>query len=123
MLHIISPLNASASTGVPSSLMSLAPFFVILGVMYFLIIRPQNKRAQEHKKLIAALKRGDRVVVLGGVMGVITKVIDDNELEIESAGSTFHILKSSVNHVTSKPEPRTVKADSKAAKLKAVKKK
>ncbi len=123
MLSIFTPLNASAATSATSSLMSLAPFFVILGVMYFLIIRPQNQRAEAHKKLVASIKRGDRVVVLGGVIGVITKVIDDNEVEIESAGSTLQILKSSVNQVTSKPEPRTVKKDSKASKLKVVKKK
>lgn len=122
MLDIITPLNASTG-GQGSSLMSLAPIFIIFGVMYFLIIRPQNKRAQEHKKMVAAIKRGDHVVVLGGVMAIVTKVIDENEIEVESAGSTLQVLKSSVNQVVSKPEPRSEKTESKAAKLKVVKKK
>ena len=119
---IITPLAAqSASTA--STLMSMMPILLIFAVMYFLVIRPQSKRAKEHKDMVSAVKRGDRVVALGGVVGVVTAVVDDAEIEIETGGSQLRILKSSVNQIVSKPEPRAEKKDAKAAKLKVVKKK
>ncbi|USO01696.1 MAG: preprotein translocase subunit YajC [Alphaproteobacteria bacterium] len=119
---IITPLAAqTAST--PSTIMSMMPILIIFVVMYFLVIRPQSKRAKEHKDMIASVKRGDRVVALGGVVGVVVNVLDEAELEIETGGSQLRILKSSVNQIVSKPEPRTEKKDAKAAKLKVVKKK
>ena len=57
---------------------------LIIGIMYFLMIRPQQRRLKEHQAMIAAIRRGDTVVTSGGIIGKVTKV-DDNELQVEIA--------------------------------------
>ena len=56
---------------------SLLPIALIIPVFYFLLIRPQQKKAKEHKALVSAIKRGDRIVTSGGILGWVTKVIDN----------------------------------------------
>ena len=60
--------------------MQMAPFAIILVIMYFLILRPQQKRAKAHQEMIKAVRRGDTVVTSGGFIGKVTKVVDDNEI-------------------------------------------
>src|SRR5690349_16648703 len=60
-------------------LFQMAPFLLIFVIMYFLILRPQQKRVKEHQAMVKALRKGDTVVTSGGVVGKVTKVIDDNE--------------------------------------------
>ena len=64
---------------------SLLPLVLIFVVFYFLLIRPQQKKAKVHRELLAALRRGDRIVTSGGLIGKITRVLGDNELVVEIA--------------------------------------
>lgn len=73
---LISPAYAQAATGGEASLMSFLPLILMFVVLYFLMIRPQMKRAKEHKAMVAALAKGDEVVTAGGVIGKITEVTD-----------------------------------------------
>ena len=73
---LISPAYAQAAGTPESSLMSFLPLILMFVVLYFLMIRPQMKRAKEHKAMISALNKGDEVVTAGGVVGKITEVSD-----------------------------------------------
>ena len=69
---------------------SLVPLILVFLIMYFLLIRPQQKKLKEHQALVSALRRGDQVVTAGGIVGRVTKV-KDNENEVEVKTSTLHI--------------------------------
>ena len=85
---------------------SLVPLILIFAIMYFLLIRPQQKKLKEHQEMVAALRRGDQVVTQGGVIGKVTKVKDDNELEVEIAsGVNVRVVRSTITQVLSKTEP------------------
>ncbi len=77
----------AAPQGEPNALMSFLPLILIFVVFYFLLIRPQTKRAKEHKTMVEALAKGDEVVTNGGLLGQITKV-GDNFLVVEVAEGT-----------------------------------
>ena len=77
-----------------------------LVIMYFLILRPQQKRAKAHADMIKAVRRGDTVVTSGGFIGRVTKVIDDHEIEIELAPETrVRLLRAMIAEVRTKGEP------------------
>lgn len=80
---------------------------LIFGIMYFLLIRPQQKKLKEHAALLAALRRGDQIITQGGVIGKIVKVKDDsNEVEVEIAkGVNVRVIKSTITTVMNKTEP------------------
>ncbi len=82
---LIKPAYAQAAGGEPSFLISLLPLILIFVVFWFLLIRPQQKRMREHREMIAALQKGDKVVTAGGIFGVVQKVVDDATLEVEIA--------------------------------------
>ena len=82
MSFFISDAMAAAPQGQGDALMSFLPLILIFVVFYFLLIRPQSKKAKEHKEMIAALAKGDEVVTSGGLLGRITKV-GDNFVELE----------------------------------------
>ncbi len=86
---------------------SLVPLLLIFGIMYFLLIRPQQKKLKEHQAMVSALRRGDQVITQGGVMGKVTKVKDDsNEVEVEIAqGVNVRVVRSTIATVVSKTEP------------------
>jgi len=86
---------------------SLIPLLLIFAIMYFLLIRPQQKKLKEHQEMVAALRRGDQVVTQGGVIGKVTKVKDDaNEIEVEIAsGVTVKVVRSTITTVLNKTEP------------------
>jgi preprotein translocase subunit YajC len=88
----------------PEDLIMLLLIFVI---MYFLLIRPQQKKVKEHNAMLAALRRGDQIVTQGGVVGKIVKVKDDsNEVEVEIAeGVKVRVVKSTIATVMNKTEP------------------
>ena len=88
----------------PQDLIMLA---LIFGIMYFLLIRPQQKKLKEHTALLAALRRGDQIITQGGVIGKIVKVKDDsNEVEVEIAkGVNVRVIKSTITTVMNKTEP------------------
>src|SRR5687767_1835537 len=79
----ITPAYAQAAGGTNDMIMSLLPFVGIFVIMYFLILRPQQKRVKTHQEMVKNVRRGDTVITNGGLVGRVTKVIDDNEIEIE----------------------------------------
>ena len=91
--------------------MSLLPFVAIFVIMYFLILRPQQKKVKQHQELVKNVRRGDTVVTTGGLVGKITKVVDDDQIEVEiSDGVRVRQMRSMVSDVRAKGEP--VKDDS-----------
>ena len=87
-------------------LTQLLPLLLIGVVFYFLLIRPQQKRAKEHRAMIEAVRRGDNVVTAGGIMGKVTKVRDDNVIQIEVAPEVrVDVVKSTLTEVKTKGEP------------------
>src|SRR5258706_2707973 len=83
---MITPAYAQGVGGVsPDMLYQLLPFALIFVIMYFLILRPQQKRAKQHQEMVKNVRRGDVLVTLGGLVGKVTKVVDDDQLEIEIA--------------------------------------
>ena len=79
---------------------------LMFGVLYFLMIRPQQKRMKEHKEMVEGLKRGDEVITQGGLIGKVSKVKDEDEIEVEVAqGVKVRVVKSTVAQVLSKTEP------------------
>ena len=86
---------------------SLIPLILIFGIMYFLVIRPQQKKLKEQQRMVEALRRGDQVITQGGIMGKVVKVKDDaTEVEVEIAtGVTVRVIRSTIATVVSKTEP------------------
>ncbi|WP_428428579.1 preprotein translocase subunit YajC [Pararhizobium sp.] len=96
----------AASTGGADILMSILPFLLIFVVMYFLIIRPQRANMKRREELLKNIRRGDQVVTGGGILGKVTKVVDDSELEVEIAdGVKIRVVRSGVSEVRVKGEP------------------
>jgi preprotein translocase subunit YajC len=86
--------------------MTMLPFVLIFVIMYFLILRPQQKRVKEHGELVKNLRRGDTVVTSGGLVGKVTKVVDDEQIEVEIAdGVRVRQVRSMVTGVRAKGEP------------------
>jgi preprotein translocase subunit YajC len=84
---------------------------MVVGVMYFLILRPQQQRLKQHREMVKALRRGDSVVTNGGLVGKVTKVMDDTQVEVEIAdGVRVRQMRSMISEVRAKGEP--VKDDS-----------
>jgi preprotein translocase subunit YajC len=82
------------------------PLILIFAIMYFLLIRPQQKKVKEHAAMVAALRRGDQVVTQGGIIGKVAKVKEDGELEVEIAeGVKVRVVQSTIATVVSKTEP------------------
>ncbi|KFC74369.1 Preprotein translocase, YajC subunit [Bosea sp. LC85] len=87
-------------------LMSFVPFVLIFVIMWFLIIRPQQKRVKSHQEMIKNVRRGDTVVTSGGIVAKVSKVIDDSEIEAEIAdGVRVRLVKGMIQDVRSKSEP------------------
>ena len=86
--------------------MQMAPFGLILIIMYFLILRPQQKRAKETQDMLGSVRRGDTVVTTGGIIGKVTKVTDATEVEVEIAPNVrVRIVRSMIADVRAKGEP------------------
>ncbi len=98
--------GASPLGGDGNMLMSLLPFVLIFVIMYFLILRPQQKRAKTHAEMVKNVRRGDTVITNGGLIGRVTKVVDDDQIEIEIAdGVRIRHMRSMVTDVRAKGEP------------------
>lgn len=105
---MITPAFAQGLGGAGTNdvLMSLVPFVLIFIIMWFLIIRPQQKRVKSHQEMIKNVRRGDTVVTAGGIIAKVSKVVDDAEIEAEIAeGVRVRILKAMVQEVRAKGEP------------------
>ena len=82
------------------------PLILIFAIMYFLLIRPQQRKLKDHKKMVESLRRGDMIVTQGGLIGKVTKVNEDNEIEVElSEVVKVRVVQSTVAQVLSKTEP------------------
>jgi preprotein translocase subunit YajC len=111
----ISPAYAQAAeaAGSVNPIMQFAPFVLIIVIFYFLLIRPQQKKAKEHRDMVTAVRRGDVVITAGGLIGKVSKVIDDREIQVEIAeGVKVKILKSTLQDIRSKTEPAEDKSAS-----------
>jgi preprotein translocase subunit YajC len=80
---MISKAYAAAQPGGGDVFLQLLPFILIFFIIYFLILRPQQKRVKAHKEMIDNLKKGDGVITQGGLIGKVTKVINEHEIEIQ----------------------------------------
>ena len=88
------------------TLSSFVMMGLIFAIMYFLLIRPQQKKMKEHKAMIEAIRRNDVVITQGGIIGKVAKVKDDNELEVEIAeGVKVRVMRATIATVRSKTEP------------------
>src|SRR5215471_14706635 len=85
-------------------LMSLLPFVLIFVIMYFLILRPQQKRVKQHQEMVKNVRRGDTVITNGGLVGKVTKVIDDDQIEIAD-DVRIRQMRQMVAEVRAKGEP------------------
>ena len=105
---LITPAFAQASSplGGDNLMMTLLPFVLIFVIMYFLILRPQQKRVKMHQEMVKNLRRGDTVVTSGGLVGKVTKVVDDDQIEVEIADDVrVRQLRTMVAEVRTKGEP------------------
>ncbi|MDB5653694.1 MAG: protein translocase subunit yajC [Tardiphaga sp.] len=103
---------AAAGGDTNSMLMSLLPFALIFVIMYFLILRPQQKKVKDHAELVKNIRRGDTVVTTGGLVGKVTKVVDDEQIEFEiSDGVRVRQMRTMIAGVRTKGEPAKDKAD------------
>ena len=113
---LITPAYAQAAAGgdANSMLMSLLPFALIFVIMYFLILRPQQKKVKDHAELVKNIRRGDTVVTSGGLVGKVTKVVDDDQIEFEiSDGVRVRQMRQMISGVRAKGEPAKEKSEAK----------
>ena len=95
--------QAAGSGGFGSTIGSLVPLLLIFLIMYFIIIRPQQKKAKEHNVMVNALKRGDQILTQGGIIGKVSKIKDESEIEVEiSANTKVRVMRSTVVNVINK---------------------
>jgi preprotein translocase subunit YajC len=102
----MSPAYAQGAGASSDFIVQLVPILLMFVIFYVLLLRPQQQRAKAHKDLVANIRRGDTVVTAGGIVGKVTKVRDDNEIEVEIADNTrVRVIKGTVSEVRAKGEP------------------
>ena len=103
----ISPVAGGVPASANSDIMAtVLPFIIIFVVFYFLILRPQQKRVKTHAEMVKNVRRGDTVVTNGGLIGKVTKVIDDDQIEIEVADDVrIRQMRQMISDVRAKGEP------------------
>lgn len=109
----ISPAYAQAAGGgfLGGGFGQLLPLILIFAVFYFLLIRPQQRKAKIHREMLAAIRRGDKVITGGGIMGTVAKVLNDHELSVEIAeGIRVRVQRGMVAQVLSKTNPADAQA-------------
>lgn len=99
--------QAGAPAGSMDLILQVVPFALIFVIMYFLILRPQQRRAKEHQSLVKNVRRGDMVVTSGGILGRVSRVTDDaSEIEVEIAeGVRVKVVRTMISEVRAKGEP------------------
>jgi preprotein translocase subunit YajC len=105
---LISPAYAQAAGGgIGGGIEAFLPLILIFVIFYFLLIRPQQKKMKEHKAMLEAVRRGDKVITGGGIMGTVTKVNEGDEVIVEIAeGVKVKVRKSTLASVETKSEPQ-----------------
>jgi preprotein translocase subunit YajC len=84
----------------------LVPIFVVMGIVYILVIRPRSRREKEQLAALRNVRRGDTIVTSGGLVGKVTKSIDDSEIELEIAPNTrIRLMRAAIAEVRAKGEP------------------
>jgi preprotein translocase subunit YajC len=92
--------------GGSNAMVQFLPLVLIFVVFYFLLIRPQQKKQKEQRAMLDALRRGDRIVTGGGIIGTVNRVVSNEELEVDIAqGVRVRVLRSTISTVLAKPEP------------------
>lgn len=105
---LVSPAYAQAAGAAPQGggLEAFIPLILIFVVFYFFIIRPQSKKMKDHKAMLSAVRRGDKVVTGGGILATVTKIVDDTTLQVEIAeGIRVKVRRDTIAAVDSKTEP------------------
>jgi preprotein translocase subunit YajC len=98
--------QAAGTGGSGDIILQLVPFLLIFVIMWFLIIRPQQRRVKQHQEMVKNVRRGDTVVTSGGIVGKVTKATDDPELEVEIAdGVRVKLVRGMISEVRTKGEP------------------
>jgi preprotein translocase subunit YajC len=98
--------TGAASAGATDTLVQLVPIVAMIAIVYFVLWRPQQRRAKEQRELVQAARRGDIVVTTGGLIGKVTKSVDDNEVEFEIAPNIkVRLARSGIAEVRAKGEP------------------
>jgi preprotein translocase subunit YajC len=91
--------------GVPEGVMQFVPLVLIFAVFYFLLIRPQQKKMKVHREMLSQVSRGDRIVTNGGLVGTVTKVLNDSEIQVEIAeGVRVHVMRAMIANILSKTD-------------------
>src|SRR6476661_1737094 len=104
-------ITPALAQGAPSGggmdiVLQLVPFLLIFVIMYFLIIRPQQRRVKDHQELVKNVRRGDTIVTTGGIVGKVTKATDDPEIEVEIAdGVRVKLVRTMISEVRTRGEP------------------
>jgi preprotein translocase subunit YajC len=104
----ISPAYAQGASGAAGmeTIVQLLPIVVMFVIFYLLLFRPQQQRAKQHRDMVSNLRRGDTVISSGGIIGKVTKVVDDKEIEVEIAPNTrVRLVRAMVAEVRAKGEP------------------
>ena len=101
----VTPAYAQTAASGPDYLGFLFPFVMILPILYFFMIRPQQQQVKKRQEMLKAVRRGDTVVTGGGLIGKVTKVIGEDELEIDLGGTKVTALRSTLSDVRVKGEP------------------
>ena len=98
----------AAGAGAASAFTSFVPLILIFGIMYFLLIRPQQKKMKDHKAMVEQLRRGDQVLTQGGIVAKVVKVHEDGMLDVEIAqGVVVKTPRQTIAQVMNKTEPAT----------------
>ncbi|MBA4783262.1 MAG: preprotein translocase subunit YajC [Rhizobiales bacterium] len=102
----ITPAYAQTAGGAGEALFGILPFILIFVIMYLFILRPQRQKMKQHQEMIANVRRGDTVVMAGGLIGKVAKVIDDSEIQLEiGEGVKVRAFRPMIHEVRSKGEP------------------
>ncbi len=99
--------SAGGAPGGAEFIGMIAPLILIMGVFYFLLIRPQQRKMREHQEMLGKVEKGDTVVTGGGLIGKVVKIVDDNELLVEVGENVkVRVLRSGVSDVRAKGQPK-----------------
>lgn len=98
--------TAGAIPGVSDTVVQLVPIVAMIAIVYFVLWRPQQRRAREQREMVQAARRGDIVVTTGGIIGKVSKSVDDKEVELEIAPNVkVRLARSGISEVRAKSEP------------------
>jgi preprotein translocase subunit YajC len=102
---LVTPAYAQSASGSSDLFIQLVPILLMFVIFYMLLLRPQQQRMKQHREMVANIRRGDTVVTSGGIIGKVTKVKDDNEIEVEIADNTrVRVIKGTIAEVRVKGE-------------------